>query len=80
MADSPFPAAPDGGEPLVSIAMTQEAAQRFMAALDYGAAIAEHNAENGGLEPPTAETVRGHAEMLRWGHARVAAMSRERQP
>lgn len=63
----------DPGEPLVMLSMTREAATSFLAALGYGAAVAEANAEVN-LAPETAATVRERASWLRWGQARLSAL------
>lgn len=72
---SPFPSpAEDQGEPLVSVAMTREAAEKFLAAVGYGAAVAEAQAERS--TPAMRDKITEHAEWLRWGQARVGALIR----
>ena len=60
-------------EPLVTLTMTREAADKFLAALGYAAALAEGMAE-ANWAPQTRAKIEEHASWVRWGESRLHAV------
>lgn len=74
LIDSLFPAPPEQGEPLITLSMTREVADRLVGALGYGAAVSESMAE-ANKAPETRAKITTHAETLRWAYSRLGALT-----